>query len=342
MTQDWLLVETLGDQPMVVAQGRQIKNFVPIAVFLRRNPNLAAIQTAIAETVASGTGLASITPKTKRVIRTEPVKMSDGCMHAVHVWCGPVDADPPERPVPGPFKWDITLGEGSATMDYFANAGMDAATESHSGRAFAEDIPSRSCVRDEAKMLSWTIDAAPGRTFSANWDFPDKQGTFRRVGWCARTLMEPAEDGTEHLIARALNIVEHVIESPLPPNAFADRILQGLAQPGVYRAVVDINNWTLLKWIDEPCPYFNWRDARMHPADREHLAQQMSEELGLGTTTAVFRLPGNTDGEWVPMHVMINRIELDGGVYGGLVTMRVPTEDELADAGLTSSQTSDN
>ena len=43
--QDWLLVETLGEQPVVVAHGRQIKNFVPIAVFLRRNPNLAAIQT---------------------------------------------------------------------------------------------------------------------------------------------------------------------------------------------------------------------------------------------------------------------------------------------------------
>ena len=334
MTQDWLLVETLGDQPMVVAQGRQIKNFVPLAVFLRRNPNLAAIQTAIAETVASGSGLASITPKTKRVIRTEPVNMSDGCMHAVHVWCGPVDAEPPERPIPGPFKWDVTLGEGSATMDYFANAGMDAATESHSGRAFAEDIPSRSFNRDEAKMLSWTIDAAPGRTFSATWDFPDKLGTFRRVGWCARTLMEPAEDGTEHLIARALNIVEHVIESPLPPHAFADRILQGLAQPGVYRAVADIKNWTLLKWIDEPCPYFNWRDARMHPADREHLAEQMSEEFEHGTTSAVFRLAGDSEAEWVPMHVTLNRIELDGGVYGGLVTMRLPTEDELEDAAL--------
>ena len=331
-------METLGNQPMVVAQDRQIKNFVPIAVFLRRNPNLAAIQTAIAETVASGTGLASITPKTKRVIRTEPVKMSDGCMHAVHVWCGPPDVEPPERPIPGPFKWDITLGEGSATMDYFANAGMDASTESPSGRAFAEDIPSRSFNRDEAKMLSWTIDAAPGRTFSATWDFPDKKGTFRRVGWCARTLMEAAEDGTEHLIARALNIVEQVIESPLPPNAFADRILQGLAQPGVYRAVADINNWALLKWIDDPCPYFNWRDARMHPEDREHLVEQMSEELQHGTTSAVFRLPGNTDGEWVPMHVMINRIELDDGVHGGLVTMRLPTAEELADAGLTAGQ----
>ena len=81
MTQEWLLVETLGDQPVVVAQGRQMKNFVPLAVFLRRNPSLAAIQTAIAETVGTGNSLASITPKNKRVIRTEPVQMSDGRIH---------------------------------------------------------------------------------------------------------------------------------------------------------------------------------------------------------------------------------------------------------------------
>ena len=101
-------METLGDQPMVVAHGRQMKNFVPLAVFLRRNPNLAAIQTAITETVSTGTGLASITPKSKRVIRTEPVQMSDGRIHGVQVWSGPTDAEPPERPIPGPLKWDMT------------------------------------------------------------------------------------------------------------------------------------------------------------------------------------------------------------------------------------------
>ena len=89
MTQDWLLVETLGDQPVVVAQGRQMKNFVPLAIFLRRNPSLSAIQTAIAETVSTGSPLASITPKKNRVIRTVPVQMSDGKMHGVHVCSGP-------------------------------------------------------------------------------------------------------------------------------------------------------------------------------------------------------------------------------------------------------------
>ena len=49
MTQVWLLVETLGDQPVVVAQGQEMKDFVPVPKFLRRDPNLAAIQNAISD-----------------------------------------------------------------------------------------------------------------------------------------------------------------------------------------------------------------------------------------------------------------------------------------------------
>ncbi|WP_197696001.1 GAF domain-containing protein, partial [Mycobacterium sp. E1715] len=51
MGHDWLLVETLGGEPTVVAQGRQLKNLVPITTFLRRSPYLSAVRTAIAETV---------------------------------------------------------------------------------------------------------------------------------------------------------------------------------------------------------------------------------------------------------------------------------------------------
>lgn len=327
-------METLGDQPVVVAQGRQMKNFVPLAAFLRRNPNLAAIQTAIAETVGSGAGLASITPKTKRVIRTEPVQMTDGRIHAVHVWCGPTDEEPPERPIPGPMKWDLTAGEGSATNEYLVNAGMDPSQESLTGRAFIEDIPSRSLNRDESKALSWVIDVAPDRTFCATWDFADKLGTFRRVGWCARTLMESNDDGTDHLIGRAMNLLEAISDSPLAVDNLADRILNGLSQPGVYRVIVDLNTWTLLKWIDDPCPYFDWHaKVEMHPEDHEHFAEKMAAEFADGLTSGVLRLPANGGG-WVPLHVTVSKVELDDGVTGGLVTLRLPTETELADVGL--------
>jgi hypothetical protein len=70
VTQGWLLVETLGTQPAVVAQGRQMKNFVPLAVFLRRNPNLAAIENSVAATLTGGKGLADMAPSSGRIIRT--------------------------------------------------------------------------------------------------------------------------------------------------------------------------------------------------------------------------------------------------------------------------------
>ena len=59
MSHDWLLVETLGGEPVVVADGRQTKNLVPISVFLRRSPDLMAIQTAISETVRAAVRVAN-------------------------------------------------------------------------------------------------------------------------------------------------------------------------------------------------------------------------------------------------------------------------------------------
>ncbi len=340
MSQDWLLVETLGDQPMVVAHGRQMKNFVPLAVFLRRNPNLAAIQTAITETVSTGTGLASITPKSKRVIRTEPVQMSDGRIHGVQVWSGPADAEPPERPIPGPLKWDMTAGEGSVTVEYLINAGMDPEKEALTGRAFVEDIPSRSLNRDESKALSWTIDVAPDRTICTSWDFPDKLGGFRKVGWCARTLMEPDEQGRDHLVARAMNLLESVAESPSGPEDLAHRIVDGLSQPGSYRLIADLENWRPLKWLDDPCPLVDWRSRQqMHPDDDARVRPRMIQELENGSTSGVLRLPGS-GGDWVPMHVTVSRMELDNGTRAGLTTLRQPTDAELAEAGLESGETS--
>ena len=36
------------------------------------------------------------------------------------------------------------------------------------------------------------------------------------------------------------------------------------------------------------------------------------------------------DGGWTPVHVTVNRVELDKDVYAGLATLRQPTADEVA------------
>jgi hypothetical protein len=332
MTHDWLLVETLGTEPVVVARGAQTKNLVPISAFLRRNPHLMAVQSAIGETLRSGHGLSSITPKNDRVIRTEVVQMTDGRIHGVHLWLGAPNSEPPERPLPGPLVWDLTLGVATDTPQSLANSGRDPEKEQTHGRAFAEDLPMRDLNASETKVLSMAIKPEAGTTFCSTWDVTDHRGETITVGFAARALLEPQDDGTERMICRAMNWrAEH--EAPaVPPDDLAQRILNGLAQTGVHRALVDLDTWKLLKWLDEPASFYDWRANEIHPDDGFHLAR-MIVEFADGAATAVLRMR-TADNDWAPVHLTINRVELEPDTVAGLASVRLPTDDELRTANL--------
>jgi hypothetical protein len=337
MAHDWLLVETLGGDPTVVAQGRQLKNLVPITTFMRRSPHLSAVRTAIAETVQTGQSLTSITPKRDRIIRTEPVVMSDGHIHGVHVWTGPADDEPPERPTPGPLKWDLTLGVATDTRESLLNSGKNPEAEVTFGRAFAEDLPSRELNPNETKVLAMAVKAEPDQTICSTWDLTDWQSKPIRIGFVARTGLEPGPDGRDHLLARAITWRAERKGPGVSTDDLAQRILSGLAQAGVHRALVDLKNWTLLKWLDAPAPFYDWRGRKaerpwVHPDD-EHLVSAMAKEFADGATSRVLRMRGH-DADWVPVHVTVNRVELEPDVFAGLVSLRLPSDEELAAAGL--------
>lgn len=333
MSHDWLLVETLGSEPVVVADGRRTKNLIPISVFLRRSPDLMAIQTAISESVRSGEAMSTITPRNDRVIRTEPVMMSDGRVHGVHIWIGPLAMEPPPRMVPGPLQWDLTAGVATDTPESIYNSGRDPSTEATHGRTFAEDRPFRSLNPSETKVLSTAIKAEPGMTVCSQWNVTDHQGETISVGFVARANPETQEDGSERLICRAMNWRAEYEGPTLPPDHLAQSIVDEAPPPGVHRAVVDPVRWTLLKWLDEPAPFFDWharetgKDA-VNPADALHMAR-MTLEYANGATSGVLRLRAN-DGGWTPVHVTINRIELEPDSYAALMALRLPTEDEFA------------
>src|SRR6516162_3466482 len=64
------------------------------------------------------------------------------------------------------------------------------------------------------------------------------------------------------------------------------------------------NTWTLLKWLDEPSPFYDWRGSKsdkpkVHPDD-EHLLTAMTKEFVDGPATRVLRMRGH-DADWVPV-----------------------------------------
>ncbi len=336
MIHDWLLVETLGSEPAVVAQGRHPQHLEPIASFVRRK-DLAAVQTAIAESVQTGQPLTSITPKRRRVIRTEPVVMSDGCVHGVHVWTGPADVDPPERPTPGPAKWDLTSAVATQTRESLDNRGDIPGDESSVERVFADDLPSHEISPDQTKLLSMAINARPGQTISGTLDLNDWQGNPIRLGFVARTGVESGTDGRDHLVTRAMSWRSDHEGPEVSDGVRAHRVLNEPARPGVHRALVDLNNQTLLKWLDEPCEFYDWRggengQVRIHHDDDHHM-RTMATDFADGAASGVLRLPGH-DTDWVPVHVTVDRVELEPGTFAGLVSLRLPTPKELKAAGL--------
>jgi Family of unknown function (DUF5628) len=186
-------------------------------------------------------------------------------------------------------------------------------------------------------VLSLMIKAEPGKTLCSTWDVTDHEGGMITVGFVARAIQETLDDGSERLICRAMNWRSEREGPAVPPDHLAQRILNGLAQPGVHRALVDLNNWTLLKWLDEPCPLFDWRatvagEPSVHPADDRHMTE-MTREFATGATARVLRMPANGGG-WTPIHLTVNRVEIDEDTYAGLVALRLPTDAEFAAADL--------
>jgi Family of unknown function (DUF5628)/Domain of unknown function (DUF5593) len=336
MRHDWLLVETLGDEPVVAAQGRQVKNLVPLSTFLRRNPHSQAIADAVAQTARTGTGVRQVVPATDRVIRTEAVRMSDGLVHGVQVWSGGADEKPPERPIPGPAIWDLTRGVSTATPVSLANKGMDPDSEPTRGRSFADDLPRPGLHRGETKVLAMAIRCKLGEAFCGCWEGCGADGRPAPYGFVARAVLQPEPDGREHLVFRTMNWSCGEECHSVAPDDLAQRILDGLAQPGTHRALISLETWTLLKWLDEPCPYYDWRadSAQMVHPDDEPVIAAMTADFARGPANGVLRLKGNGGG-WVPMHVTVNRFALDEQTVAGLLSLRLPTQPELADSGLT-------
>ena len=70
-------------------------------------------------------------------------------------------------------------------------------------------------------------------------------------------------------------------------------------------------------------------------AEWQGVCKTMTKEFANGATSRVLRLPGN-ETDWVPVHVTVNQVELEAETFAGLLSLRLPTDEEVAAAGLAS------
>lgn len=328
MQHEWLLLETLGSEPAVVADGTARKDFIPISDYLRKSAHLSAVQTAVSETITTRTGLDSLTPKQKKIIRTAPVVMSDGRVHGVQLWLGPANAEPAERPQVGTVKWNLSTGVASSSSQAVAVRGGDPDAEPLQIRAFADDLPVGPLTEGEIKLIATVLRRIPGETVSGTLEIRRADGEPVSEAFAARMMLEEGDDGSDQLIGRSMTWVCPPDPDYVEPDSLARRLLEGMAVPGTQRAIVDLTSWKTLKWLDEPSTEYDWRSQVVHHGDGP-VRERMEKEFASGSTSGVIRL-ANHVGDWVRLKTTIHRIEIEPGVFAGLVSVRRATDAEVA------------
>ena len=325
-----MLVETLGLQPSVVAQGDLLRRFVPIEIFLRRNPHRRQIEFAITNAATSGAGAVQRSEHGTWLIHTEPVIMTDGRVHGVHVWTGPPSTRRPPRPTIGAVVWDLTSGVATDTREALVNSGIGP-DEHLDDRAFAEDLSIGDIHPEESAALALTMRCKPGETLAGTWNVTARHdGAPIRVSFISRALLESDRDGTGHMVIRAMNWRAPSESGVGTGSDLARQILRGMTQDGVHRALLDLTTWRLLKWLDPPCPHFDWRGEHsprpMVHQDDESTLRAMTRQFSAGPAQGLLRL--RSQKGWTLMHITMHRVELAANTFAGLIMIRLPTSAE--------------
>jgi hypothetical protein len=317
-----MLLETLGDEPTVIAIGLQARNMTPLESVLGRNRHRPLIEAAITECRRTGEPAVAVTPAQDRIVRVHPISMGPVNVHGVQVWFGPADLEPPRRPIAGACLGDLDTSVTTLTAEYFDVMGFDPRNRSEK-QAIAEGLAPVLPSPHNAELMANVVNPELETTFCGTCLAADYQGNVLQVHYAGRASKETNAAGAVERINRI--VCTRVENTPAEPRmGLAQQILEAVAAPGVHRLLINVDTFAVLKWIDEPYPGLAWRydldrPENIHPEDAA-LAYAMREQLRAGSTAGVLRVRA-TSGGWLRVHASATKFALRDNAFAALVTL---------------------
>ncbi|HET7477078.1 MAG TPA: GAF domain-containing protein [Dermatophilaceae bacterium] len=330
MSDRWLLIETFGGAkpPSVIGVGSTPKRMVPLRTILGRGRSLQAVEAAVAKAVATGTPDTLLNSDGQRRIVAQPLLSYRGDVHGAWVWVGRADQTPPERGLAGAWHFNLstdTIGGSDDLLDLYGVAPADRQTQRATAEAFTRLVPNT----DDAAALALLIRSRPGDEHQAVWAIRRDDGKMRAGHLSCRAVQE-TRDGTTDVVLRG--ITQDIGPAEATPTAprpvvLEQRVLASEARPGEHRALFNLKNMRILRWIDDPLPDLHWTldpahpDSRwIHPEDQQ-AARHLSDSLRTGRTIGRLRLAAE-GGDWLTVDVVANIVLLDQHTTAGLLTLR--------------------
>lgn len=333
----WLLVETLGGEPSIVGWGGAPQEFESLTAFRRTvgsTPMVVAARVIVEMLSDERSSEIDRIENGHRVV-ARPLYAGDSQVHGLQLWIGLPDEPVPPRPRAGAWYFDVSASTASGSDDLFDLYGT-APERRRSETALAGAFTRLLANADYGEAIAKIIAAGDGAEHQAVWTVERDDGERRAAHFSCRMFEEEAEDGGA--VRRVLRGITHDIgpavevpPEPLPV-VLECRVLEAVAAPGEFRAVLNPRTLRMIRWIDEPMPGIAWENnegeppAAIHPDDlptARKLIHSLIEVGGDNTGSVRVR---RLDGGWQRVAVRLGLMPLTIHTMATLVTMRALDE----------------
>ncbi len=324
----WLLVETFGGAPpSVIGIGNAPKKMIPLRTILGRGHSLEDVEKAITEATTSH-ALVEFSLARHRHVVGQPLLTFSGHVHGVYIWSGAADQKPPPHDPAGAWHFNLTtdvIGGSDDLLDLYGVAPELRRHQRHIAEAFTRLIPNT----DVAAALAKIVRSEPGEQHQAIWTVLRDDGERRAAHFSTRAIAEENEQGETEVVLRGItHDLGPAEDTPAatPPIVLEQRVLDSMAEPGQYRAIVNLKTFRIIRWLDDPMPGLGWELNERNPLPWIHdddlpAADALAD--GLATVPKIsgtLRLRGD-DGRWQPICITANLVLLDQHTTAALFTM---------------------
>ncbi|MCQ4121212.1 GAF domain-containing protein [Rhodococcus tibetensis] len=299
----WILVETLGDAPTVIAEGTRQRQCRPLGN-VYRGRTLALVAGTIASVQASRQPARVLLGETVNgigLVVARPVLGPGGDVLAVQVFTAPADRSPPAPHRAAGWEWNLSASAGPRrtrwTQEFRKLYGVSDTRPPHAYFGLADLYRRVPRISDIAVLMERVDNARPGESLSGELIARRDDGTLRLVRFVRRAVDTP--EGV------TLRGVDHDITDRTDAGELAVRIMDSdvaatvHSVAGVHAALVDSYHGYAIKWITAPLPGLSAE------VEGGQVSLLHGDDLGAVRPHEPARLPGvarvsMADGSWAP------------------------------------------
>lgn len=309
-TNDWLIVETLGDGPhTVIADGGRVRNWSAIGRARPYGPAASKrMVDAVNRCVITGTDQHDVVAATKSRdeldILVVPVLAAADRVNGVHLWIGPCGQQPPPKRAIAVWHWDQTTAINHQGRDSVDEIILRMPKEEvHAARSAPDNFQRILRFDDRVGYVAMVSKMEQGGRWQGEISMRRYDDTVCQIQMVTRA--DPREN-----VARGLF---NDISDVTPPEPVVDNAaLRMLATAsGVGAGVIDLGTTIIYDWFSTPpAPLDRWQHSNPTIADDDQ-ALLAAACTRLGTTgepeTLVLRVKFD-DTDWIDTDVEVTAI----------------------------------